>query len=59
LGAGALGAVLGRPAFPLWNPLAYPERDWESIYRAQHGYDSHFHFMCAPNDTHNCLLRPT
>lgn len=40
------------------NPLeAYPERDWERIYRAQHDYDSHFHFLCAPNDTHNCLLR--
>ncbi len=40
------------------NPLeSYPERDWERIYRAQHEYDSHFHFMCAPNDTHNCLLR--
>ncbi len=40
------------------NPLeAYPERDWERIYRSQHDYDSQFHFMCAPNDTHNCLLR--
>ena len=30
------------------NPLlSYPERDWESIFRAQHRYDSHFHFMCA------------
>ncbi len=30
------------------NPLeSYPERDWESISRAQHRYDSHFHFTCA------------
>ena len=35
----------------------YPERDWEKIYRNQFKYDSYFHFLCAPNDTHNCLLR--
>jgi nitrate reductase alpha subunit len=40
------------------DPLAYyPERDWEKIYRDQFSYDFHFHFLCAPNDTHNCLLR--
>lgn len=40
------------------DPLAYyPERDWERIYRDQFNYDSHFHFLCGPNDTHNCLLR--
>ena len=40
------------------NPLDfYPERDWEKIYRDQHKYDYTFHFLCAPNDTHNCLLR--
>ena len=40
------------------NPLEfYPERDWEKIYRNQFKYDSYFHFLCAPNDTHNCLLR--
>lgn len=40
------------------NPLdLYPERDWEKIYRDQFRYDSTFHFLCAPNDTHNCLLR--
>ncbi|MBI2439952.1 MAG: molybdopterin-dependent oxidoreductase [Lentisphaerae bacterium] len=40
------------------NPLdTYPQRDWEKIYRAQFNYDSYFHFLCAPNDTHNCLLR--
>jgi nitrate reductase alpha subunit len=40
------------------NPLDYyPDRDWERIYRSQYGYDYTFHFLCAPNDTHNCLLR--
>ncbi|MFA4842676.1 MAG: molybdopterin-dependent oxidoreductase, partial [Candidatus Omnitrophota bacterium] len=40
------------------NPLEYyPQRDWEEIYRNQFKYDSYFHFLCAPNDTHNCLLR--
>lgn len=40
------------------NPLDfYPDRDWEKIYRNQFKYDYTFHFLCAPNDTHNCLLR--
>jgi nitrate reductase alpha subunit len=40
------------------NPLDfYPERDWEKIYRSQFRYDYTYHFLCAPNDTHNCLLR--
>ena len=40
------------------NPLAhYPSRDWEKLYRDVERYDSVFHFLCAPNDTHNCLLR--
>src|SRR3989338_4038915 len=40
------------------DPLQYyPDRDWEKIYRDQYKYDSTFHFLCAPNDTHNCLLR--
>src|SRR3989344_2119047 len=40
------------------NPLEfYPNRDWEKIYRGQFKHDSTFHFLCAPNDTHNCLLR--
>lgn len=40
------------------NPLDYyPERDWEKIYRNQYRHDEVFHFLCAPNDTHNCLLR--
>ncbi|MEK6728105.1 MAG: molybdopterin-dependent oxidoreductase [Candidatus Omnitrophota bacterium] len=40
------------------DPLQYyPDRDWEKIYRDQYRYDSTFHFLCAPNDTHNCLLK--
>ncbi len=40
------------------NPLArYPDRDWEKVYRDLWKYDSTFTFTCAPNDTHNCLLR--
>lgn len=39
------------------NPLAhYPNRDWEEVYRDLFRYDSTFTFVCAPNDTHNCLL---
>ena len=40
------------------NPLSqYPNRDWEKVYRDLYHYDSSFTFLCAPNDTHNCLLR--
>jgi len=40
------------------NPLAYyPNRDWEKVYRNIFEPDSHFVFLCAPNDTHNCLLK--
>ncbi len=39
------------------NPLTgYPNRGWEKHYRNLFEYDSTFHFLCAPNDTHNCLL---
>ena len=39
------------------NPLAaYPDRGWERVYRDLWAYDSKFTFLCAPNDTHNCLL---
>jgi nitrate reductase alpha subunit len=27
------------------------------MYRDVFSHDKHYHFMCAPNDTHNCLLR--
>ncbi len=40
------------------NPLAqYPNRDWEKVYRDIFNSDEFFHFLCAPNDTHNCLLK--
>jgi len=40
------------------NPLAvYPSRGWEQAYRDLWRYDSTFTFVCAPNDTHNCLLQ--
>jgi len=39
------------------NPLAfYPNRDWEKVYRNLYSFDGEFAFLCAPNDTHNCLL---
>jgi nitrate reductase alpha subunit len=47
-----------QPTAEIQNPLDfYPQRDWERIYRDQFRYDDIFHFLCAPNDTHNCLLR--
>ena len=40
------------------NPLLhYPNRDWERIYRDIFRHDRTFTFLCAPNDTHNCLLK--
>jgi len=40
------------------NPLAhYPNRGWEKVYRDLSQIDSTFTFLCAPNDTHNCLLK--
>jgi nitrate reductase alpha subunit len=46
------------PIDPNLNPLeTYPNRDWERVYRDIYSYDSSFIFLCAPNDTHGCLLR--
>ena len=43
---------------PIPNPLAaYPNRDWERVYRDLYTPDSTYHYLCAPNDTHGCLLR--
>ncbi len=71
-GLGALGVTVildgcsGQPQAPLSvltpvsvdNPLKdYPSRDWEKAYRDLAKVDSSFVFLCAPNDTHNCLLR--
>jgi nitrate reductase alpha subunit len=40
------------------NPLGvYPSRKWEEVYRDQYRYDRAFSWVCAPNDTHNCLMR--
>jgi len=40
------------------NPLStYPNREWEKVYRDLYSHDSEFHFLCAPNDTHGCLLK--
>ncbi|MCC6750171.1 MAG: molybdopterin-dependent oxidoreductase [Deltaproteobacteria bacterium] len=51
-GSGALKAV------SVDNPLAsYPDRGWEKVYRDLYRSDSSYVFLCAPNDTHNCLLR--
>ncbi|MCC7372287.1 MAG: molybdopterin-dependent oxidoreductase [Chloroflexi bacterium] len=39
------------------NPLKfYPNRAWEKVYRDLYQVDSEYTFLCAPNDTHNCLL---
>ena len=35
----------------------FPDRNWEKVYRDLFTTDSSFVFTCAPNDTHNCLLR--
>ncbi len=62
LSAGGFGAFAANAA-SAWgleavdNPLArYPDRAWERAYRDLWKYDSTFTFLCAPNDTHNCLL---
>jgi nitrate reductase / nitrite oxidoreductase, alpha subunit len=56
-------ATLAASATDAWgleselNPLAvYPERGWEHVYRDLWKQDSSFTFLCAPNDTHNCIL---
>ena len=61
-GAGAIGARLAHgmqnlSPVAIENPLSgYPNRDWEKVYRNLYKSDSTFTFLCAPNDTHNCLL---
>jgi nitrate reductase alpha subunit len=47
-----------QPIEPIANPLqAYPSRGWEDVYRDLYTPDSTYHYLCAPNDTHGCLLR--
>jgi len=56
-GAFVASATQGWGLEAIDNPLAfYPNRDWERAYRDLFKWDSKFHFLCAPNDTHNCLL---
>ena len=63
LSVGALGVANAAPLrflapMHVENPLkAYPSRDWEDVYRDIFKTDDSFVFLCAPNDTHNCLLR--
>jgi len=64
-GVGAAGFLNPTPAFSFLKPLpqqenpleSYPERGWEGIYRDLYTPDSNFHYLCAPNDTHGCLLK--
>jgi nitrate reductase alpha subunit len=69
----ALAELLGPPRFlsasaaatgpdpqavAIGNPLTeLPDRGWEQVYRDQFSDEETFVFTCAPNDTHNCLLR--
>jgi len=56
-GALALSATRAFGLDAVENPLArYPDRGWEATYRDLWKYDSTFTFLCAPNDTHNCIL---
>ena len=56
-GAFATSATRAWALDAIENPLArYPNRDWERAYRDLWKYDSTFTFLCAPNDTHNCIL---
>jgi len=53
-----LGFTFVEPIDPNLNPLeGYPNRDWEKVYRDLYSWDSSFVFLCAPNDTHGCLLQ--
>ncbi|MDO8756724.1 MAG: molybdopterin-dependent oxidoreductase, partial [Elusimicrobiota bacterium] len=64
-GAGALMLLAAEPLFALLKPTEtsgnpldrYPDRGWEKLYRDLVATDGEFCFLCAPNDTHNCLLK--
>jgi nitrate reductase alpha subunit len=52
------GLRLLQPVVEVGNPLAaYPNRDWEAVYRDQYRYDRSFTWVCSPNCTHECRLR--
>ncbi|MCC6283739.1 MAG: molybdopterin-dependent oxidoreductase [Phycisphaerales bacterium] len=54
----AAGMLDDLTALTVQNPLSqYPNRGWEKVYRDLYRSDSTFTLLCAPNDTHNCLLR--
>jgi nitrate reductase alpha subunit len=54
----ALAFTSLKPAVEVDNPLdAYPDRNWEDVYRNQYRYDRSFAFCCSPNDTHQCRVR--
>jgi nitrate reductase alpha subunit len=62
--AGVAGLAVSSPRLAFLQPISidnplgeYPSRDWERLYRDKFRYDSTFTFLCAPNDTHHCLLR--
>lgn len=62
--AGVAGLAVSSPRLAFLQPVSidnplgeYPNRGWEKLYRDKFRYDSIFTFTCAPNDTHNCLLR--
>lgn len=56
--AAAAHLTMLQPVEPIANPLAaYPSRDWEHVYRDLYTPDSTYHYLCAPNDTHGCLLK--
>lgn len=63
LGAGIVLSGCDSPLFSFLKPKkdspleAYPNRDWEKVYRNIYQDDGQFHFLCSPNDTHNCLLK--
>ncbi len=65
LGVGAAGSVLAlEPGCTLLRPLGEDNplrgpvaRGWERIYHDQYRYDSHFDWVCSPNDTHACRVR--
>ncbi len=62
-GGGGVAELTGQftmlsPVVPIDNPLAaYPNRGWEDVYRDLYTPDSQYHYLCAPNDTHGCLLK--
>ncbi len=54
----ALALEVFEPVVAVENPIGYyPDRGWERLYRDIYRVESEFTFLCAPNDTHNCLLR--